>query len=180
MWQNIFKINIHSHKSFFFHNLQHLSIRAAQGYLNRGDGSYESTVIDGRIMYSLYQGGENALAWANGKAVADGRGAIMMTLTEQTVGQGTSRVGVIASTDFATESLLQSAVYGNTDVMMRLMDRLGQKFVPEGLVIKPFDSSSISAITTSQMLAWTIALSATPALILTAVAIVVLVRRRHA
>ncbi|MBQ9131343.1 MAG: Gldg family protein [Clostridia bacterium] len=155
------------------------SIRAAQGYVNRGDGSY-ANAASGRVMYSLYRGGENAVAWANGKAVASGQGAVMMTVTEQTLDKGSSRVGVVASTDFATEGLMQSAVYGNTDVMMRVMNLFGRDFVPEGLVIKPFDSNSISAITTSQMLAWTIVLSVTPALVLTAVAVVVLVRRRRA
>ena len=155
------------------------SIRAAQGYVNNGDGSY-TDATSGRVMYSLYQGGTNAVAWANGNAVADGSGAILMTVTEQAVGNETSRVGVIASTDFSTEPLLQSAVYGNTDVMMRLLQGFGKEFVPEGLVIKPFESNTISTITTAQMLFWTIGLSVTPAVVITVVAVAVLVRRRRA
>lgn len=155
------------------------SLHAAQGFVNKGDGSFFNEQT-GRTMYSLYEGGENALAWANGKVVAGGDGSIMMAMTEQTVEGGVSRVGVVASTDFALESQLQSAVYGNTDSMMRMFHTFGKQFVPEGLSIKPFDSTTISAITTAQMLVWTVALSVSPAVVVTAVAVVLLTRRRRA
>jgi hypothetical protein len=155
------------------------SLRAAQGFVNKGDGSFTNEQT-GRTMYSLYEGGENALAWANGKVVSGGNGAVMMSLTEQTVEGGVSHVGVVASTDFAVESQLQSAVYGNTDSMMRMFHTFGKQFVPEGLFIKPFDSTVISALTTSQMLTWTVVLSISPAVVVTAVAVVLLVRRRRA
>ena len=155
------------------------SLKAAQGFVNKGDGSYVNEQT-GRTMYSLYQGGENSLAWANGKVVAGGDGSVMMAVTEQAVAGGFSRVGVIASTDFALESQLQSAVYGNTDALMRLFHIFGKDFVPEGLFIKPFDSTGISAITTAQMLAWTVVLSVVPATVVAAVAVVLLVRRRRA
>lgn len=155
------------------------SLRAAQGFANQGNGSFVNATT-GRTMYGLYEGGENALAWANGKVVAGGDGALMMAVTEQAVEGGSSYVGVVASTDFATETQLQSAVYGNTDVMMRMFHTFGKEFVPEGLSIKPFDSTSISAITTAQMLTWTVVLSVSPAVAVTAVAVVLLVRRRRA
>jgi len=64
--------------------------------------------------------------------------------------------------------------------MMRLLQGFGKEFVPEGLVIKPFESNTISTITTAQMLFWTIGLSVTPAVVITVVAVAVLVRRRRA
>ena len=48
------------------------------------------------------------------------------------------------------------------------------------MVIKPFASTDISIITTSQMLKWTLALAITPAVLITAIAVVILVKRRRA
>lgn len=153
------------------------SMHAAQGYVNMGDGSYAK---DDRMLLSLYEAGSGSVAWANGQAVADGAGRMLLGVTEQRSGETASRVAVSASCDFATESFLQSAVYGNTDTLLRLCRLFGQEHLPEGLVIKPFDSSSISMITTSQMLAWTLALALAPAFLFTAAAVVVLVKRRRA
>ena len=103
-----------------------------------------------------------------------------MTLTEQTNAGATSTVGVVASARFASEDFLQSAVYGNTDTLLRVFTLLGQDNVPEKMTIKPFLSQDISIITTSQMLLWTIGLSVVPALVVTVIGVFVLVRRRYA
>jgi hypothetical protein len=152
------------------------AIKAAQGFVNNGDGSYTK---GDRTLYSLYQSSKSASSWANGKAV-DGGNAMLMTLTEQKFEDGSSYVGVIASADFAEETFLQSAVYGNNDAMMRTFRYMGKELTTEGLVIKPFASTDISIITTSQMLKWTLALAITPAVLITAIAVVILVKRRRA
>ncbi len=155
------------------------AIKNANGYVNNADGSY--TNADGsRTMYVLYEGGESAICWANGAPVASGEGVILMSLTEQKLGAATSRVGVVASTDFCEESFLQSAVYGNGDVLHRTLKNMGRPITPEGLTIKPFESSDISTVTTRQMLRWTIGLVATPAVIIALTGVVVLVKRRNA
>ena len=152
------------------------AIKAAQGFVNNGDGSYTK---GNRTLYSLYQSSKSASCWANGKAV-DGGNAMLMTLTEQKFENGSSYVGVIASADFAEETFLQSAVYGNNDAMMRTFRHMGKELTTEGLVIKPFASTDISIITTAQMLRWTLVLSITPALLITVIAVVILVKRRRA
>lgn len=152
------------------------AMKAAQGFVSNGDGSF---VKGERTMYSLYQSGSNAVSWANGNPVS-GEGAILMAMTEQKNSVGSSYVGVISSVDFSAEEFLQSAVYGNGDVILHTMKNMGRELVPEGLTIKPFSSTDISTITTAQMLYWTIALAAVPAVTVTLVAVAVLVRRRRA
>ncbi|MBQ8213293.1 MAG: hypothetical protein IJZ80_04725 [Clostridia bacterium] len=152
------------------------AMKAAQGFVSNGDGSF---VKGERTMYSLYQSGSNAVSWANGNPVS-GEGAILMAMTEQKNSVGSSYVGVISSVDFSAEEFLQSAVYGNGDVILHTMKNMGRVLVPEGLTIKPFSSTDISTITTAQMLYWTIALAAVPAVTVTLVAVAVLVRRRRA
>ena len=150
-------------------------LRPASGYLPNGDGSYTR---GDRTMYALYESGKGAVSWANGAAV-DGDSVILASLTEQTVAGGKSRVGVVSSVRFATESFLQSAVYGNTDAMLRLLGDMSGKQTPEGLTIKPFHSSAMSIVTTAQKRRWTILLSVLPALAIAAIAVPVLVRRKN-
>ena len=154
------------------------AMKAAQGFVNNGDGSFTK---GGRTMYSLYTGGANAVSWANGELVDLADDAILMSLTEQKgAAGGSSYVGVIASVDFSAEDFLQSAVYGNTDVLLRSLHNVGKEYVPEGLTIKPFSSQDISTVTTRQMLVWTVTLSVVPALIIAVTATVILIRRRRA
>ncbi len=150
-------------------------LRAANDFVPQGDGSY---VKGDRTMYTLYESGKGAVSWANGQAV-DGKSVMLMSLTEQTLEGGKSRVGVVSSVRFATEDYLQSAVYGNTDAMLRILATVGGTTTPEGLTIKPFHASSMSTITTAQKLRWTLLLAILPALAVTAVAVPALVRRRY-
>ena len=153
------------------------ALRASNGFVNQGDGSYKK---DNRTLYGLYGSGSGAVAWANGRPVDVNR-SMLMTLTEQSNADGgRSYVGVCASVDFASEDFLQSAVYGNTDTMMRLFTTIGKTNTPEGLTIKPFQSKGISTITTAQMWRWTLILTLIPAVVCTALGITVLVRRRRA
>ena len=151
-------------------------MQAANGFVSNGDGSYTK---GNRTMFGLYESGDTAVSWVNGKPVSDAP-VLLMTLTEQTNAGATSTVGVVASARFASEDFLQSAVYGNTDTLLRVFTLLGQENVPEKMTIKPFLSQDISIITTSQMLLWTIGLSVIPALVVTVVGVFVLVRRRYA
>jgi len=81
---------------------------------------------------------------------------------------------------FASESMLQSAVYENSDVMFRMLGNMGKEELPENLRVKPFHSMEISTVTTSEMLWWTVGLTVTPAIAVLAVAIVVFAKRRRA
>ena len=86
----------------------------------------------------------------------------------------------MGSVDFSAEEFLQSAVYGNTDVLLRSLHNVGKEYTPEGLTIKPFSSQDISTITTRQMLLWTVGLSVVPALVIAGAGAVILIRRRRA
>ena len=148
------------------------------GYRKNGDGSY-STVDGKRVLYPLYQSSARATAWANGVAV-DGGNAMMMALTEQKNEGGSSYVGVFSSVKFGTMDYVQSAVYGNSDTVLALLEETDDVRTPCGLTIKPFESYEISTITTAEMLSWTLILTSTPAVIVLAVALVVLIKRRRA
>lgn len=152
------------------------ALGVAPGYSPNADGSYTSGV---RTLRGLYEAGSGSVAWANGKAVADAGGRMLMTVTEQTVNGGTSKVGVVSSTRFASEAFLQSAVYGNSDALLRLFRVFGRTPSPEGLNVQPFEATEMSLLTTAQKRNWTIFLTALPALIVVAVAVPILVRRRH-
>ncbi len=162
------------HRPVIFKNAT--ALRAAQGFVNNGDGSFTK---GDRTVYSLYQSSKTSGAWANGKAVAGGD-QILMTITEQKSAAGSSYVGVVGSVDFCAEDFLQSAVYGNGDAMMRTFTNVGKDMVPEGLTIKPFASTDISIITTAEMLWWTLTLALTPAVCFTLAGVIILVKRRRA
>ena len=153
------------------------ALRHANGFVNNSNGSYTK---NNRTMYSLYTAGESAVAWAGGHSVQGGSSALLFALTEQTnEGAKSSFVGVCASSDMLSEEFLQSAVYGNTDMMMRLFQAFGKTNLPIGLTIKPFNSTDISSVTTSQMWTWTLVMTLTPAVVITAVAWVVMAKRRR-
>ncbi len=147
----------------------------ASGYLPNGDGSYTR---GSRTLYCLYETSDSAVSWANG-AVVDRNSAMLMTLTEQTQAGGSSYVGVVASASFATEPFLQSAVYGNSDLLFRTLHTVGKTYTPEGLPVKPFSSATISTVTTAQKWKWTVGLAVLPAVLTLCIAVPVLVRRKH-
>ena len=91
-----------------------------------------------------------------------------------------SFVGVCASAEFATEEFLQSAVHGNSDTLMHLFGQMGKTHIPEGLTLKPFESTTISTVTTTQMWRWTLILAVTPAVVVTLAAVAILIKRRRA
>jgi len=160
-----------------FPNATSLSV-SSKNYQPDEEGSY-TWRAKSRTLYPLYESGESALCWANG-TVVDGGSRIMLSLTEQKNGSGSSYVGVISSASFASREYLQSAVYGNSDVLLHLFDLTGGPENNEGLRLIPFDYREISTVTTSQILFWTVVLAAVPALTVTTVALVVLIRRRRA
>lgn len=153
------------------------AIQNSGTFIADGNGSYR----DGnRTMHALYTGSAGAMSWANGSALHDADDAILMSLTEQTLAGGASYVGVIASTEFASEEMLQSVVYGNPHLLFRTLHLVGKTFTPEGVTAKPITAADISMLTTRQMLTWTIVLAGLPAVAATACGVVILVRRRRA
>ncbi len=83
------------------------------------------------------------------------------------------------STKFATRAYLESAVYGNKDVLMSATVLMGRDTVPVGLDFKPFASFDISDITDAEANRYTWLLTILPSVIVLTVGIVVLVRRKY-
>ena len=160
-----------------FANATSLSV-SPENYQPLENGSY-TWKAKSRTVYPLYRSSESALSFANGAVVGGGSG-LLLSMTEQKNESGSSYVGVISSASFATREYLQSAVYGNSDVLMHLFRATGGPQNNEGLRIIPFDYREISTITTSEILVWTVVLAAVPALTVTTVALIVLIRRRRA
>ena len=153
------------------------ALHYANGFINNNDGSYTK---GNRTVYSLYTAGESAVAWAGGNTVSGGASAMLFALSEQTnEGAKSSFVGVCASSDMLTEQFLQSAVHGNTDLMMRVFESFGKSNLPRGLTIKPFNSTTISSVTTAEMWTWTLVMALTPAVVITVAAWVVMAKRRR-
>ena len=90
-----------------------------------------------------------------------------------------SYVLACTSTDFATEKFLQSAVYGNSDLLLSTLRTVGREVVPVGLTLVPFAESSISSITTKQATQYTVVLTIVPAVIMFGLGLYVIVRRKY-
>ncbi len=83
------------------------------------------------------------------------------------------------STKFATRSYLESAVYGNKDILLSATVLMGRDTVPVGLDFKPFASFEISDITDAEANRYTLLLTILPPVIVLAVGVFVLVRRKY-
>lgn len=150
-------------------------------------GSYYSNG-NSREVYDVFTTSTSALAMANGAVVKDIDTKYdfhkIMTLTRETrrIDNETinfAHVLVCASTEFAAEKLLGSAVYGNNDVVLAAARVMGKEFVPVDLDIKPFASTEISDITTEAKNTYTTVLTVVPAVIVLGVGVFVLVRRKY-
>lgn len=151
------------------------ALRAASGFVPQGDYAYAK---GNRTVYGVYTSSEGARAYANGSAVDDGA-MMLMAISEESLGEKHSYVGVCGSVQLWAEDYLQSAVYGNHTAFFGLFERLGRDYTPKGLNFQPFRASEISSITTTDMVRWTLVLTVVPAAVVVAVAVWRLVRRRR-
>ena len=150
-------------------------------------GTYYSNG-NSRFIYDVFTTSTGAVAMANGSVVKDvdnkqGFHRLMtMTREDRNIdGQNSdyAYVMVCASTEFANEKLLGSAVYGNDDVILAAARGMGKEFVPVDLSIKPFASTEISEMSTESKNTYTAVLSILPAAIVLGVGVFVLVRRKY-
>lgn len=147
-----------------------------EGFTADGQGSYTS---DSRTRSDLFVASASAVAFANGATVPTDMTTLpLLTLTKDSTTGG--QVVVCSSVEFALEDYMQSNVFGNNDAVLCLCGELGSVDPLLGLKFKPFATDEISLITTAQMRNWTLALTITPAVLITAVAIIILVRRKYA
>ncbi len=149
-----------------------------EGFVAAGESTYTG---GDRTRSDLFYASDSAVAWANGKQIAveglsDGRLPLLTVTTDASSG---ASVTVCGSVEFAAEDYLQSAVFGNSDAVLCTLGATGKDGLMIGLHYKPFASTDISSITTTEMLNWTLSLTLIPAALVLGVGIVVLVRRRY-
>lgn len=141
-----------------------------------------------RTVSDIFVSSDNASIMANGSPIknfsTEYKFQRLMTLTRETrmidnENVDYAHVMVCASTDFATEKLLGSAVYGNEDVILSAARGMGKEFVAVDLQIKPFASTEISEMTTEEKNNWTTWLAVIPSVIIVGVGVFVLVRRKY-
>lgn len=150
-------------------------------------GSYYSNGNE-RNVFDVFVTSDNAIAMANGSAVktldTEYKFQRLVTMTRETrmidnENVDYAHVMVCASTEFANEKLLGSAVYGNQDVILSAARGMGKEFVAVDLDIKPFASTEISEMTTQSKTTYTVVLAVVPAIIVIGLGVFVLVRRKY-
>lgn len=151
------------------------AIEVAEGFAESG-GNF---VKGSRTLTPLLRSYAGAEGWAGGRPVdrtADGYNLVTLTRDASTK----ASVLVCSSTDFATESTLQSGVYANGPFLLTAMEAMGKEEVPVGLKAQPFSDDTIHILTTAQARNITIALVTIPVVIVLGVGLTVLIRRKFA
>lgn len=148
-------------------------------------GSYYSNGVS-RGIYDVFNGYPTSVEMANGEPVKRDptlSDIHLMTVTSETHSDGKntdySYVLACGSTEFLSNNLLQSNTYGNNDVMLYAMRAMGKETVPVGLTLKPFSSTTIENITTSEQQQYTAVLIIAPAVITFGLGLFFLVRRKY-
>ena len=149
---------------------------------------YENGVS--RSMYEVFTTSSGAEAMVNGSTVkkaTDLDKFSLFTITQEdrsiqednyTAVTNSSFVLACASTEFASEAFLQSAVYGNSDLLLSTLRSVGKEIVPVGITFKPFADQNISSITTKQANQYTVVLAVIPPVVLFTLGAVIVIRRR--
>ena len=151
------------------------AITVAEGFAAQ-NGDYVSGT---RTLTPLLRSYAGAEAWAGGRPVdrtAEGYNLVTLTSDSST----NASVLVCSSTEFATESTLQSGVYDNGPFLLTALEAMGKEEVPISLKSQPFSDDTIHILTTAQARNITIALVVIPVVVVLAVGLIVLIRRKFA
>ena len=168
-------------RSVVFANSTHITF--ADGFVKGSDGSYTKTV-DGikRSAYPLMVTHSSAEVWIDGRSVkrASDEPFVLMAMASQTCANGeTAYLVASASSDFANEDAMQSAVLGNGRALAQIYKHLGREQVPVDLVFKSFGSTVIEGLTARNANVITVCIVAIPTVACLAVGVVLLVRRKY-
>ena len=149
-------------------------------------GYYSSNGFS-RQINDIFITSENAVIEANGEVVGKAGEADrypLLTITtegRQLSGSTTtdySYVMACGSIDFASESILQSNVYGNRDSLYSMLRIMQKEIVYINLAKKPFANVDIESLTSSDATTYTLMLTIIPAAIVFICGTVIMVRRR--
>ena len=158
-------------------------ISFAEGYEKNANGDYTATV-NGKVRTAtaLMTSRSTAEAWSGGKAVARASDEpfVLMSATVQECDNGeTACLVASASTDFASDAHMKSAVTGNGRSTMEIFKYFGMDSAPSELVIKYFGNLEIETLTTQTANIITVVLAALPTVACAVLGIVILVRRKY-
>ncbi len=150
------------------------------GFSNKGGGYISS---DGkRELFPLFLARNTAVAWADGKSVARAseEDFILMSLSKQDCDNGEkSYLLASASIGFASEDAMQSSVLGNSRTLTELLKYMGKENAPTSIVFKPFAQTEIQSLTSRDANMITVVLAAVPAVAVSLVGGVLLIRRKN-
>ena len=160
------------------------AITVADGFESNGAGNYSATV-DGKVrtVSPLMLSHQSAEAWAGGRAVARAAGDpfILAAISEQTCENGEqASLIAFASTSFALDANMKSAIKGNGRTVSGIFRYLGCDKAPVELTFKYFAGTDIETLTTLQANTITVIFAAVPAVVCFGVGAFVLIRRRYA
>jgi hypothetical protein len=162
-----------------------------------------------RAIFDVFRSGERSVAYAlkdgdtlkdeNGEALpVDTRGDYrLMTLSKEdrtySDGKGytsverVSYVCAVGSTEFASNQILKSNAYGNTDLLLETLRTVGKEMEPIGIEFKPLYRSEMTEKSTETgelyytkngLIAWTVVLMVLPAVGFASAGVILLVKRR--
>ena len=161
-----------------------------------------------RAMYDVFRTTATSYAQAvkdgvvltdeNGEPIRDTYGNYkLMTITSEnrTIGEGkgyttvneASYVVAVSSTEFASDHILSSNAYGNTDLLLETLRAIGKEVVPVGMDFKTMyvdemtqtsSSTGEEYYTKKGNVTWTVVLALLPAVCFATAGVVVLVKRK--
>ena len=162
-----------------------------------------------RDIFDVFRANDTAVAYAlkNGEKLLDAEGKPLkvdtrgnyklMTLTKEnrTFNEGkgyttvdrVSYVCAVGSTEFASNAILGSNAYGNTDLLLETLRTIGREMEPIGIEFKPLYSSEMTQespetgelyYTQKGLIAWTVVLALIPAVGFVLTGVVLLVKRK--
>ena len=155
------------------------------------DYTFYHADLDGgeRYVYDVFTAHGTAYSMANGVEVDKETDYKLMTVSVKlnSVGDSTgqtdpknSYVLCSGSLKFATQDYLESGVYGNSDVLVSAAKIMGVDIIPaSGVDFKYFQSYDMSDITDAEANQYTVLLAVLPPVIVFAIGVFVLVRRRY-
>jgi hypothetical protein len=144
-----------------------------------------------RSIYDIFVSSENAVAHASGeiveKATEVNRFRLMTVTAEErntqednysTISEA-SYVVACPSVEFATNTLLNSSSYGNSDLLLSVLRYIGREPVPVGLKYKNFANYEIQTIEQNDATAYTVFFTVAPLVVALFAGVFVIVRRKN-
>ncbi len=162
-------------------------LSVSYGYKNLGSGQ-------SREVFNIFTAANSSVLMANGMQVASaadneypyGLMAIsrqFRATQEDNYGYAqadqSSYVLACGSTEYVTEKLIQSATYGNSEVLLHAFVQMGKESVPSSLELMPFADTTIDTLTVKRANAYTLSLTIIPPVIIFGIGIFVIVRRKY-